>query len=61
MRDTDQFSAFEWIRKNKKLKNKYIGFLFKFAKTNQRKNIQIYGSTSLHVPYRLKRRSTEYV
>ena len=38
------FSAFEWIRKNKKHKNKSIGFLFKFAKINQRKNIQIYGS-----------------
>ena len=40
---TDQFSVFEWIRKNKKHKNKSIGFLFKFAKINWRKNIQIYG------------------
>ena len=43
MCDTDQFSAFAWIRKNKKHKNKFIGFLFKFAKINRRKNIQIYG------------------
>ena len=34
----------EWIRKNKKHKNKSIGFLFKFAKLNRRKNIQIYGT-----------------
>ena len=40
---TDQLSAFEWIRKNKKHKNKSIGFLLKFAKINRRKNIQIYG------------------
>ena len=45
MCDTEQFSAFEWIRKNKKHKNKSIGFLFKFAKINRRKNIQIYGTT----------------
>ena len=43
MCDTDQSSAFEWIRKNKKHKNKSIGVLFKFAKINRRKNIQIYG------------------
>ena len=42
---TDRFWAFEWIRKNKKHKNKSIGFLFKFAKINRRKNIQIYGGT----------------
>ena len=41
----DQFLAFEWIRKNKKHKNKSIGFLFKFAKINRCKNIQIYGSS----------------
>ena len=45
MCDTDQFSAFEWIRKNKKHKNKSIGFLLKFAKINRRKNIQIYGKS----------------
>ena len=39
----NKFSAFEWISKNKKHKNKSIGFLFKFAKINRRKNIQIYG------------------
>ena len=33
----------EWIRKNKKHKNKSIGILPKFAKINRRKNIQIYG------------------
>ena len=33
----------EWIRKNKKHKNKSIGFLPQFAKINRRKNIQIYG------------------
>ena len=35
MCDTDQFSAFEWIRKNKKHKNKSIGFLFKNAKISR--------------------------
>ena len=42
----DLFDAFEWIRKNKKHKNKSIPFLPKFAKINRRKNIQIYGSYS---------------
>ena len=32
------------IAKNKKHENKTIGFLFKFAKINRRKNIQIYGT-----------------
>ena len=41
-----KFSAFECFRKNKKHKNKSLSFLFKFAKINRRKNIQIYGITS---------------
>ena len=32
MCDTDQFSAFEWIRKNKKHKNKSIGFCLNLQK-----------------------------
>ena len=51
---TYQFSAFEWIRKIKKHKNKSIGFLFKFAKINRRKNIQIYGTENLDALKELK-------
>ena len=46
---TDNFSAFEWIRKNKKHQKKSIGFLFKFAKINRRKNIQINGNSHCHL------------
>ena len=35
----------EWIRKNKKHKNKSIGFLPKFVKINRYKNIQIYSTS----------------